>query len=191
MRLFVAVYPSTEAVDSLRAALPGDHRLRWAPPEQWHVTLAFLGEVDGQRLPDLQARLGRAAGRGRPMTLALHGAGAFPKPVRRGHTLWVGLRGDVEPLERLAARARAAARRVGIDVADRTFRPHLTVARARERGVDLTGAVAALAAYDGPPFTVADLLLVRSVLGDGPARHEPLASWPLGGRAERPDGYQA
>lgn len=181
MRLFVAVYPAPEAVADLTAALPpADRALRWVPPEQWHVTLAFLGEVGESVLPDLVERLGRAADRTAPMTLGLQGAGAFPKPVRRARTLWCGLAGDVAELTRLAERCVAAARRAGIAVDERRFRAHLTLARARDHEADLTGPVTVLSAYAGPTWTVAEVLLMRSHLGP-PVRHEPLQAWSLSG----------
>lgn len=70
MRLFVAVWPPPGAVDELgralvdvRAAVP---QLRWTIPEQWHVTLAFLGEVADDRRPELERRLARVAARHPP-----------------------------------------------------------------------------------------------------------------------------
>ena len=62
MRLFVAVTPPPEALDELRsatAAMRSAHpELRWSLPAQWHLTLAFLGEVDDDTRTDLSARLG-------------------------------------------------------------------------------------------------------------------------------------
>lgn len=181
MRLFLAVYPPAEALASLESALPeADRSIRWLSVEQWHITLAFLGEVAEPVVPRLTERLGRAAGRTPPIALALRGASTFPKQARRGRTLWCGIEGETETLIRLAERCAAAARREGIELEDRTFHPHLTLARARGTHADMTGAVAALAAYDGPPWTAGELVLVRSHLGP-PLRHEPLSRWPLSG----------
>jgi RNA 2',3'-cyclic 3'-phosphodiesterase len=181
MRLFVAVTPPPDAVAQLwsaaagvRAAQPG---LRWTAPEQWHLTLAFLGEVDDGPRQDLTERLGRAAARHGPMTLALRGAGRFGDRV-----LWTRVDGDVERLRGLAASVRAAARRARVPVEDRPYRPHLTLARSRG-AADLRPAVDALAGYAGTPWAASELHLVRSYLGAGPgggARHEVLVSWLLG-----------
>lgn len=187
MRLFVAVTPPAAAVAELRAAVAGLRAgrdgLRWTRPEQWHLTLAFLGEVADPARAELVGRLERVARRHPPLTLSLGGAGRF------GHrVLWTRVRGDTVPLRRLADAVRAAARRARIPVDDRPYRPHLTLARCRD-GTDLRPAVAALADLDGPPWTADGLHLVRSELGAGPdgtARHAPLASWPLTGAGPPP-----
>ena len=65
MRLFAAVVLPDHVVADLDAAL-ADHRdevLAWTLPEQWHITLAFYGQVEDKRVPDLEARLTRAAKR--------------------------------------------------------------------------------------------------------------------------------
>ncbi len=184
MRAFVALVPRAEAlaelaaaVAPLRAAHPG---LRWTPTAQWHLTLAFLGEIDEAVLPGLTERLSRAARRHPPLSLALSGGGRFGDRV-----LWTRVHGEVDGVRRLAASVTAAARRCRIAVDDRPFRPHLTLARDRD-GADLRAAVAMLAGFAGSRWTADALHLVRSRLGAGPggtAVHEIVATWPLGGAA--------
>jgi RNA 2',3'-cyclic 3'-phosphodiesterase len=184
VRLFVAVTPPQHAVEELWTAAAGPRStcpdLRWTRPEKWHLTLAFLGEVDDRARLDLAARLGRAATRHPPLRLALHGAGRFGD-----HVLWTGVTGEVEPLRRLAASVRAACLRARLPVEDRPYRPHLTLARGRD-DADLRPVVAALAGFAGCAWTADELHLVRSRLGAGPdrtARYEVIASWPLTGRS--------
>jgi 2'-5' RNA ligase len=182
MRLFVAVTPPQEALDELSsatAAMRSAHpELRWTRPDQWHLTLAFLGGVDDQARSDLSTRLGRAAIQHPAMKLALHGAGRFGDRV-----LWTRVAGDVVALRGLAASVRAVARRARVDVEDRPYRPHLTLARGRE-GADLRPVVDALAGFAGRTWTADQLHLVRSHLGAGPertSRYEISASWTLTG----------
>jgi 2'-5' RNA ligase len=180
--MFVALRPDPGAVADLAAFVDvrrdADPELRWGLAEQWHVTLAFLPEVDERRLDDLVERVGRAAGRRRAFDLAVAGGTAFPE-VARGRVLVAGL--DVEaPLEldRLAAGVRAAGNRAGAAPDGGRFRPHLTLARAR-RPHDLTRWVRVLASYRGPSWRVDEVHLVASTLGGGPGgrpRHEVLAS---------------
>ena len=182
MRLFVAVWPPPGAVDELmralaevRTAVP---QLRWTIPEQWHLTLAFLGEVADDRRPELERRLARAAARHHPLALRLSGAGQFGNRV-----LVVKLNGDLPAMKRLAASAGAAARRAGISVPDRPYRPHLTLARTGTTGADeLRPLAARLAAFESSPWTAAGFDLVQSRLGRGPGRraeYRTVASWPL------------
>jgi 2'-5' RNA ligase len=188
LRLFVALVPPADALDELAAAVealratPG---LRWTRPEQWHVTLAFLAEVDDRTREALTPRLERVARRHAPPTLALAGGGRFG-----GQVLWTRVDGDQAALRRLADAVRAAARRCGLPVDTRPYRPHLTLARtlarARDPATDLAPLAAALDGFAGRPWSASDLHLVRSVLGAGPGRtahHEPVASWPLSGRS--------
>jgi RNA 2',3'-cyclic 3'-phosphodiesterase len=186
MRLFIAVWPPPEAVEELGAAVAEVQslapELRWAPLRQWHLTLTFLGEVADERRPELARRLARAASRYPPLSLRFAEAGRF------GHrVLFTKVSGDREALRHLAASTTAASRRAGLAVADRPYRPHLTLARSR-RDVDLRPLVTALGSFCGTDWTTSQLHLVQSRLGKGPSRtamYETVDVWPLKGRAAR------
>lgn len=194
MRLFVAVVPPEAAVADLdrlleprRAAGRADG-LRWSPPEQWHLTLAFAAEAAEHRVDDLAERLAAAAARRDAFVLRLAGGGAFPDPAR-ATVLWVGLdRSRAQPtpaaveLDRLAVGVRNAVATAGTNVDGTRFRPHLTLAR-RTRPGEVSRWVRLLDDYAGPSFTVGAVTLFASHLGEGPRgrpRHEPLATFPLG-----------
>ena len=162
MRLFVAVRPPAAAVEHLVGALP-----RWpSEPSRWHLTLAFLGDVEDPApvAQELRRAVAGAAG----MRLALRGSGTFG----RGAVVWVGLGGDVPALRSLAAAVSGACRAAGVDVEDRPYRPHLTVGRKGHPHP------AALASYDGPPWAVREVELVRSDVGRT-VRHTVLERFPL------------
>lgn len=217
MRLFAAlllpgrvVERLTGAVDAGRAAastpaLDDGPTLRWVSPDQWHVTVAFFGEVEDGRLPDLQTRLARAASRAPALDLVVAEPGTFGS-TRRSRVLWLGLDGQTAALRALAASCRAAGRRAGLQAdglaADARYRPHITLARVTPPG-DVSAVTAALTAAltgaltDEPPDTTTDaatgadhaswradeLALVRSDLGAGPrgrARHTVISRFPLG-----------
>ena len=184
MRLFVAIAPPTAVLDGLDA-LAGPFRagrpdLRWTSREAWHVTLAFLGQVDEAATARLLPRLERAAARHQQVRLAFAGAGAFPAATR-ANVLWSGLSGDRRALAQLAESVAAGASRAGAPPPDkgRRFQPHLTLARCR-MPADVTGLVAALDGYQGQPWTADRVHLVRSRLGatEHP-RYTSLANWPL------------
>jgi RNA 2',3'-cyclic 3'-phosphodiesterase len=184
MRLFVAIAPPPAVLDELdalaaplRTARPD---LRWTSREAWHLTLAFLGQVDASAAARLPPRLERAARRHDTFRLAFSGAGAFPSPPR-ANVLWGGLSGDRAALARLAQSVAAGASRAGAPPPDqrRRLQPHLTLARCR-MPADVTELVAAMAGYQGQPWTADHINLVRSRLGaTGQPRYVTLGSWPL------------
>jgi 2'-5' RNA ligase len=194
-----------------RGGPPARPGLRWTSPDTWHLTLAFLGEVPETVLPELTTRLERAAARHPAQTLAVDGAGAFPGPARAS-VLWAGVRvrgpapagqpdSDAgagpriaragsgpgrdpdQALARLAASVAAGARRARAPSPDegRRYRPHLTLARL-PAPADVRPLLAELAGPAGPPWTAADIRLIRSYLGGsppGPPRYAEIARWPL------------
>ncbi|MER7487065.1 RNA 2',3'-cyclic phosphodiesterase [Streptomyces sp. NPDC126497] len=166
MRLFAAVLPPEDVLQELAAEvaevrkLPGADGMRWTGRAGWHFTLAFYGEVDDGLVPELAARLERAAARTDPFELALCGGGQFG----RGRVLWTGAEGDLRTLRLLAGRAEAAARRAGVPMeGHRRYQAHLTVARSRD-AVDVRPYVETLRAFRGRTWTVDELVLVRSHL---------------------------
>jgi RNA 2',3'-cyclic 3'-phosphodiesterase len=186
-RLFVALTPPPSAVDHLDAAVTAlrdrESGLRWTRPATWHLTLAFFGDVAEERQARLEERLAKLASRHDVSELRFRGAGAFARPARAS-VLWVGVDAQLPPLRALANSCAAAGRRIGLDVDERAYRPHLTLARAKGREpLDVRALVDELAAYEGPSWTASAIHLVRSHLGPAPS-YETLASWPL-------RGYQA
>jgi RNA 2',3'-cyclic 3'-phosphodiesterase len=185
MRLFVAIVPPVAALDELDAAAaplrPAWPDLRWTGKDAWHVTLAFLGEVEEPAVTRLAPRMQRAASRYPRLGLSLAGAGAFPG-ASRARVLWTGLAGDRGALERLAASVAAGARRAGAPPPDerRRFLPHVTLARTR-LPADVRSLVGALEGYSGTAWTAERIDLIRSHTGPQP-RYDLLASWPLLGK---------
>lgn len=170
--MFVALVPPEEAVEDLDAFFEVRREaaaFRWATAEQFHVTLAFLADVEERRLDELVERLGRAAARRTAFETRVAGGGAFPN-AGRARVLWAGLdlteEGRTE-LSRMATGARAAANRAGIPVEGQRFKPHVTLARLG-RPEEVSGWVRLLDAYAGPSWTADRISLVASHLGEGP-----------------------
>ncbi|MGW8565745.1 2'-5' RNA ligase family protein [Isoptericola sp. NPDC055881] len=215
MRLFTAVYLSAAAGAHLELALAGvggaavadpGRGLRWVPPDQRHVTLAFHGDVPDGAVPGYVDALHVALADVPPFELSLTGSGSFG-----GRTLWVGVAGAVDVLRRVADLVQDAAVGVaGLPASDRASgRPHLTVARAtlrsaegrrqvagarggsrRPRGREQEGSplvpwAQALAVYRGPAWEVDAVHVVASRLGEGRSGgpvHEDAAVVPLASR---------
>lgn len=189
LRAFVALAPPDEAKDELARALrpayeayPG---LRWNRIEDWHITLAFLGELPSSAVPLLRSALSGAAV-GRPaLRLGLRGGGHFD-----GRLLWSGVDGDLAGLHRLAEEVRGLVRARGIGFRERPLHPHLTLARARRDDAGSVPASAAvLAGFTGRSWWTARLHLVGSntARGPGPIHYRDIESWPFAavGRPDR------
>jgi 2'-5' RNA ligase len=150
---------------------------RWIPPERWHLTLLFLGDVPAGRVPDLAEALGAAVEPTPALALRLAGAGRFGSR-RRPQVAWAGVEGDVAELTALARRLALAARRLRLPVEERPFRAHLTLGRWRPGRPADAGLLDRLAGYRGPAWPVTGVALLRSHLGPEP-RYDELAAWPV------------
>jgi 2'-5' RNA ligase len=193
VRLFVAVDPSPEAVtdlgavvDTLRVSLahrPG-HSTRLTRRENWHITLAFLGDVPAHRVGVASAVIHEVAAGSTPLRLCVSGGGMFGG--RRDPILWAGLGGEEDGLRGLARTLQRALRRARLPVDDRPPRPHLTISRpgVRVPREDVAADVATLAAYVGPQWTVAALHLMLSEIEQTPTgpmpRYTAIATAPFG-----------
>lgn len=161
-RLFVAAWPPDEVVEELRASPRKDQRgIRFVRPENWHVTLRFLGEgaidtvadaLDSATLPAATARLGAGV------------------DVLFDRLLAV----PVDGLDDLAAAVDHATAGLGSEPPRRRFVGHLTVARAR-RNAHMPRALGALVQIAWP---VEEIALVQSRLRPTGAEYETVATWP-------------
>jgi len=177
-RCFVAVPLGDELSLALRTLVydwrdePDFDGLHWTDPGSWHVTLAFLGSVEVDRIDGIVSALREVAAAHRPMRLATGGLGAFPS-AGRARVAWYGV---ADPDGRLAALARDVRRATG--VAGSEFRGHVTLARARREPVSVRELVDR-ASPEGT-LSVDHVALMRSHLGRGPARYEGVADVDLG-----------
>lgn len=179
-RCFVAVPIGPSLRDSLAAAAEpwtSDAALRWSTPENWHLTLAFLGSIDPVTVSCMLATVSEVARRHEPMRLHARGIGAFPSAAR-ARVVWYGIE-DADGL--LAALAGDLAASLELETGS-PFRAHVTLARVRRGSADLRDWLSAAAAL-APTGTleVAQLDLMRSHLGRGAPRYETLATIELGG----------
>lgn len=104
--------------------------VRWVRSQNIHVTLRFYGDVGADLVPELETGLARAAQIAEPIALTVQGLGVFPNPARP-QVIWVGLRGDPDPLLRLAAAVEREATALGFPPEAREYTPHLTLGRVR------------------------------------------------------------
>ena len=176
-RLFLGIPLPPEVREGLEAHLRGafGERIpgRAVRPENWHLTLRFLGDTDADRHAQLIDELRRAE-LGAAFDLAFAALGAFPRAAR-ATVLWVGVGDGADRMRELATTIEDAARRAGFAAEEKPFSPHLTVSRVQPPA-DLRETLAAV-----PPFAgrmrVDGVVLFRSHLGGGPPRYERMETF--------------
>jgi 2'-5' RNA ligase len=135
VRLFLAINLDTairraivEATAPLRTAAPS---LNWVDESRLHLTLKFFGEQAEDLVPRIGAAISDVSARHRRFALSMSGIGAFPN-FRRARVVWMGI--EREPrLELLHHDLEVACQDLGFELDGRAFRPHLTLARVRDR----------------------------------------------------------
>lgn len=184
-RCFVAVPIGDRLRSELAAAVdawrlePNTPNLRWTDADGWHVTLAFLGQVPPTLISPIEAALSPVAAHAASSRVSGGGLGAFPSP-NRARVVWYRIGDPGERLAGLASGVRSTLEPLVPRLADEaSFRPHLTLARARdERGLPLSDWLAGHEAPAGS-IEVDRVVVYRSHLGRGPAQYEPLISLPF------------
>ncbi len=165
MRLFVAVFPPPEVrEEASRTArrLLSDGRIRWSRPENVHLTLKFLGDVDEESLDGLRTVLKDACAAHAPFEARLAGLGAFPS-ARRARIIWSGVGTGSEQLRSLAANIDVALSYSGFERETRPYEPHLTLGRVRGQPVSLD---LPQEAGNGLLFKIRRIELIESTLAD-------------------------
>ncbi|HXM39396.1 MAG TPA: RNA 2',3'-cyclic phosphodiesterase [Gemmatimonadales bacterium] len=145
--------------------------VKWVRPENIHLSLKFLGDVEDAREPELRAALKQAAGsrtEARARTVHIEGFGVFPDS-HRPRVLWAGVAPD-PALELLQHAVEQAFAPLGFPTEARAFRPHVTLGRAGRdaRPRDFAGLAEMLAGLAfAATVTVPDLDLMESTLQPG------------------------
>ena len=176
MRLFIAIeLPDRlkRELEWLRTDIQGT---RWVPPEQLHLTLAFLGEVDEETTGRVIAQLAKIETDA--FKLLFSELGCFPDR-RRPRVIWIGVK--TEPnLLKLAASVRQSVLDAGIFMEDRPFSPHITLARLKlPAAVELGAFLGRQSSITLKPFSVQEFTLFQSRLTSQGAVHSLVRSFPL------------
>jgi len=174
-RLFVAIRPPGEIRDLLIDAMDDSPELRWVGDEQLHLTLRFIGEVEGPLADDIALALGRI--RFDRFDLAVAGAGIFEK--RNGGALWAAVQPKA-PVAALAAKIERACAAAGLEPERRVFHPHITLARWNRRSAAAARAfLERNRALATPSFAVDRFILYESRLSRHGAHYEAVAEYAL------------
>jgi len=174
-RLFTAVEIPTEigeSLSTLRGGLPG---ARWIDPENYHLTLRFIGDVDDETAHDVMVMLGQV--RRRAFELKLSGLGQFGG--KRPRAVFAAA-GASQPLSDLQADHERIFNRMSLPHDQRKFTPHVTLARLRESyPQEVADYLALRGGYRSAPFLVSHFVLYSSRNSTGGGPYVTEATYPL------------
>jgi len=176
-RLFTALEIPRDAALSLsllRGGLPG---ARWIDVENYHLTLRFIGDVEGHVADEIANALDRIDRPSFQMTLS--GVGAFGG--KKPHAVWAGVSASPD-LTGLQGEIDRICQRLGLPADPRKFTPHVTLARLRNGSpLDVAQYLSARGNFAALPFRVGRFVLMssRDSVGGGPYIVEE--AWPLVG----------
>jgi 2'-5' RNA ligase len=179
MRTFIAIEIPAEIKTALTRLQTELRRagadVSWTRPENIHLTLKFLGEIEERLVNEIQKTCIETAAEFQPFTLDLNNTGVFPN-VRQPRVLWAGLSGEIEKALEIQRRLDERLMAIGFDGEEKPFRPHLTIGRVKSNRK--TRELLALAdSYQLPrlSFDVKEIVVMKSELVPAGARYAILA----------------
>lgn len=181
-RLFTALEIPRDAALSLsllRGGLPG---ARWIEVEDYHITLRFIGDVEGHVADEIANALDRV--RRLSFAVTLSGVGAFGS--KKPHSIYAGVAPSPD-LAALQAEIERICQRLGLPADPRKFVPHVTLARLRNASDgDVARYLSGRGNFAAMPFRAGRFVLMssRDMVGGGPYVVEE--AWPLLRREEQP-----
>ncbi len=185
IRTFVAIdipSPARQVIAAVqRRFLPLDLKASWVRPENVHLTLKFLGNINPDRVPEIVDALSPVASSCLPFSLSLKETRLFPKKGTP-RVLWVGLTDASEQLRRLQGSVADVLADAGFKPDKGIFTPHLTVGRIKstKNAGKLKAMVSAGVKVESVTFKVAEMVLYKSQLSPEGSRYTVLKALPFG-----------
>ena len=145
-----------EALDEFQDQVAPILAIKWVLPHSMHLTVKFLGDIDGGQVTGVQDALREVVKDASPFSLTIKGLGGFPS-LQRPRILWAGVSGEVDHLEWLVACVESALSPLGFVQEDRPYHPHLTLSRIKSNSREI-----------GKIITTSDLFKKEWAFGDLP-----------------------
>jgi len=184
IRTFVAVCLDAELRSGISVIQERVKKLapnvKWVAPDNFHVTMKFLGNVRRDRLSVVQAAMDEVAGSLAAFDLTVSGMGVFPTP-RRPRVIWVGVEEGRDQLVALAKAVEDRLVRAGFEKEEKPFRSHITIGRVKE-SKPVEGLVEGLGEIESGGVGVQrvdSITVMESVLRPGGPEYKPLSAHKL------------
>jgi RNA 2',3'-cyclic 3'-phosphodiesterase len=156
---------------------------RWARPDQFHLTLRFLGNVPADDVEDLKQSVGAVCRNVRPLFLHAGGVGFFPNP-RSPRVIWVGINDREERLVDLQRQIETATGPFSPEPGEKNFTGHVTLGRLKNpKPADISDLAARAQSLEKRSFgqwKAYEMEIIRSDLSPAGARHTLLTGFRLG-----------
>ncbi|OAB46270.1 RNA 2',3'-cyclic phosphodiesterase [Paenibacillus glacialis] len=172
-RLFVAVRLSETLRGMLEEQCSGwkEHLpfRKWTYPEDYHITLQFLGDVESERIPALCESLRQSASQAAPFTLGIGPWSTFGLS-EAPRVLWASVTGQLDLLERLQQTVTEYTAIHGFQKETREYRPHITLARKYEGVSTFQGQalLSSIPSLESSPWYISEFVLFSTKMGSQP-----------------------
>jgi 2'-5' RNA ligase len=155
MRVFAALILSAESVAGLDSALAPERpklpQMQWTPPDDWHVALAYFGNISRADFERLETAMTGVSAAWPPLEVRVKGIGAFPEP-HEATALWANVYEEGDRLGRLSSAVTGSVKGFGWMLDRRVFRPQVALGRSKEP-VDARRVLSSVGDYEGPSWT--------------------------------------
>jgi 2'-5' RNA ligase len=174
IRTFIAVDIGQEIRDRIVSLQENLARsgveVKWVEPENLHITLLFLGEVEAKEIAQVCRIVQQGVEERAPFTLSVETVGCFPN-ARRPRIVWVGIGTGTQELCAIHDALEVPLEELGFRREERKYTPHITMGRVKsDRPTDtLSAALAKRADWSGGEVSIGEVLVMGSELkSDGP-----------------------
>ncbi len=178
IRLFTALEIPATTTGSLQRLQSGLQGARWIDPENFHITLRFIGDVPEDTAGEIDEILSRI--QASPFDVELRGLGQFGN--NRPRAVWARIM-DSAPLLALQAQQETALQQMGLAPESRKYAPHITLARLNSRKTDAAGVMQYIEQHNlfhELPFSATRFVLFSARSGRGGGPYIAERTYPLG-----------
>ena len=149
--------------------------IKWVRPENIHITLKFLGNVETKQVDAIKRMLANHYRSTKPLKVELAQLGTFPN-INRPRILWIGLKDNKQRLSQTAISLQKALTKIGLEGDQKAFSPHITIGRIRSfKNTNLLSeSISKYQVPKGLTQVITKIILYKSILTSQGPNYEPL-----------------